>query len=212
MNESEPKIYKVISNICEGFYEEKKSKFIAVLAPVTSEQEALSFINSIKKKHYDARHNCYCFIIGPGKELVRSSDDKEPSGTAGKPMLEVLLGADITNVVAVVTRYFGGVLLGTGGLVRAYSEAVKDALLTASICEICYCVDFEIIIGYDLIDLVKRIIKDEQLTLLSDEYLEKVSFKLRSKIEEYPHIVSLLTELTQGRAVINKTGQGYYPI
>ncbi len=111
-----------------GEIEEKKSRFIATVAPVSSEEEAVVFIASMKKKYWDARHNCSAFITGDRGEKSRCSDDGEPSGTAGRPMLDVLEGAHVTNVCVVVTRYFGGTLLGTGGLVRAYSAAVRAAL------------------------------------------------------------------------------------
>ena len=111
-----------------GEYEEKKSRFIATLEPVSSEEEAAAFIAAIKKKYWDARHNCSAYIIGDDGRKTRCSDDGEPSGTAGRPMLDVLAGEKITNACVVVTRYFGGTLLGTGGLVRAYSAAVKDAI------------------------------------------------------------------------------------
>ena len=125
--------YRVVYQEGTGEYEEKKSRFIANIAPVSSEAEAVSFIESIRKKYYDARHHCTAFIIGRNKEVTRCSDDGEPSGTAGKPILEVLLGADVTNVAAVVTRYFGGTLLGTGGLVRAYTQAAREAIENAGI-------------------------------------------------------------------------------
>lgn len=111
-----------------GEIEEKKSRFIATVEPVSSEEEAADFIARIKKKYWDARHNCSAFIIGKSGEKTRCSDDGEPSGTAGRPMLDVLAKEGITNVCVVVTRYFGGTLLGTGGLVRAYSAAVKAGL------------------------------------------------------------------------------------
>ncbi len=111
-----------------GEIEEKKSRFIANIIPVTSEEEATDFIVRTKKKYWDASHNCSAFVIGDGGMLTRCSDDGEPSGTAGRPMLEVLLREKVTNICVVVTRYFGGTLLGTGGLVRAYQAAVKEAL------------------------------------------------------------------------------------
>ena len=120
--EKEFRPYKVIYQPGHGEYEEKKSRFIASLVPARSEEEAAVFIDSVKKKYYDARHNCSAFVIGRNRELTRCSDDGEPGGTAGKPMLEVLLTAGVTNGAAVVTRYFGGTLLGTGGLVRAYTQ------------------------------------------------------------------------------------------
>lgn len=212
MNNHEFKPYKVISSPAKGEYEEKKSKFICYLKPVSSEEEAAAFIASIKKKHYDARHNCSCIILGPEKEITRSSDDGEPSGTAGKPMLEVLTGADLTNIAAVVTRYFGGVLLGTGGLVRAYSEAVRNALSAATVQSVEYCVDFEITAGYDLINSIQRLIKDKDILLLSNEYAENVSFKLRVKKEAYEEALNALTEISLGKITVNGLGEGYYPI
>ena len=116
-----------------GEYEEKKSRFIATLEPVSSEEAATEFIASIKKKYWDARHNCSAFILGNNGEKTRCSDDGEPSGTAGRPMLNVLTGEHITNACVVVTRYFGGTLLGTGGLVRAYSAAVKEAISNSEV-------------------------------------------------------------------------------
>lgn len=112
----------------EGEIVEKKSRFIAQIEPVTTEEEAYAFIESIKKKHYDARHNCFAFSVGAGMPTLRFSDDGEPQGTAGKPILEVINGSGIHNICIVVTRYFGGTLLGTGGLVRAYTDASKEAL------------------------------------------------------------------------------------
>ena len=120
--------YKTIYAGGEGEITEKKSRFIATVRLVEKEEDALAFIEEMKKKYWDARHNCYAYSIGEHREFTRCSDDGEPSGTAGRPMLDVILGEDIYNVAVVVTRYFGGVLLGTGGLVRAYSGAVQADL------------------------------------------------------------------------------------
>lgn len=119
----------------EGVIIEKKSRFIATVEPVETVEEAEAFIEKMKKKYWDARHNCHAFTVGVDMPLSRCSDDGEPSGTAGKPMLEVLLGKEIHNVAVVVTRYFGGTLLGTGGLVRAYTQAVQEGLANCSIVE-----------------------------------------------------------------------------
>ncbi len=116
-----------------GEIEEKKSRFIANAEPVASEDEAASFVAAMKKKYWDARHNCSAYIVGDNGEKTRCSDDGEPSGTAGRPMLDVLANEHVTNVCVVVTRYFGGTLLGTGGLVRAYSAAVKAALANCEV-------------------------------------------------------------------------------
>lgn len=107
---------------------EKKSRFIGEIYPIGSEEEAQNIVNQIRKKHYDARHHCFAYVLGEKNEVERCSDDGEPSGTAGRPMLDLLVGAGVHDVLAVVTRYFGGTLLGTGGLVRAYSAATKEAL------------------------------------------------------------------------------------
>lgn len=118
-----------------GELEEKKSRFIASICPVRTEEEAMRFLAAKKKEYWDARHNCHAFVIGENAELQRCSDDGEPSGTAGRPMLEVLLGEELRDVAVVVTRYFGGTLLGTGGLVRAYQGAVKAGLSACKIAE-----------------------------------------------------------------------------
>ena len=112
---------------------EKKSRFIAHVFPVHSEEEAAGHIEQIRKKYWDARHNCHAFVIGPNNEISRCSDDGEPSGTAGRPILEVLQGQEIHDVLVVVTRYFGGTLLGTGGLVRAYSQATQAGLAASRV-------------------------------------------------------------------------------
>ena len=120
--------YRTVYEGGQGILTEKKSRFLADVRPVSSEEEALAFIEEMKKKYWDARHNCYAYTVGSNREYTRCSDDGEPSGTAGRPMLDVLLGEDLYNTAVVVTRYFGGVLLGTGGLVRAYSGAVQEGL------------------------------------------------------------------------------------
>ena len=125
--------YKAIYEGGQGEIVEKKSRFIAPVKEIESEEDALLFIEDTKKKYWDARHNCFAYVLGERHETARFSDDGEPGGTAGKPMLDVLLGEDIHNVAVVVTRYFGGTLLGTGGLVRAYSGAVKAGLAESTI-------------------------------------------------------------------------------
>ena len=127
--------YKILYKGGSGELVEKKSRFIADLCPVSSEEEALDFIEEIRKKYWDARHHCFAYIIGDRGQTARCSDDGEPSQTAGKPMMDVLAGAELHDVCAVVTRYFGGTLLGTGGLVRAYSGAVKEGMKNCVILE-----------------------------------------------------------------------------
>ena len=125
--------YKILYQGGTAEIVEKKSRFIASLRPVKSEEEALLFLEETRKRYWDARHNCYAWIIGENGEQKRCSDDGEPSQTAGRPMLDVLEGEGVCNVCAVVTRYFGGTLLGTGGLVRAYSSAVQEGLKNSTV-------------------------------------------------------------------------------
>ena len=127
--------YKILYRGGEGEIVEKKSRFIATTRPVESEEEAAAFIEEMRKKYWDARHNCSAYVIGDRGQTSRCSDDGEPPQTAGRPMLDVLLGAEVRNVCVVVTRYFGGTLLGTGGLVRAYSSAVQEGLKASIIVE-----------------------------------------------------------------------------
>lgn len=206
---SEIKSYRVLLEEATGEYEEKKSKFIAHIAHVTSEEEAISYINAMKKKYYDARHNCSAMIIGDDSSLVRSSDDGEPSGTAGRPMTEVLKGEGLTNVVAVVTRYFGGVLLGTGGLVRAYTEAVKDALSNASVGTITYSSDIELICEYSEVNSIQYFVENNPVECIATDYTDKVRFLLRCENSLEADIVAKLTQLTQGKSPIEVIARGY---
>ena len=204
--------YKIITQNEEGYYEEKKSKFISYLSYVESEEEALSFLSSIKKKHYDAKHNCFAMIIGADSSLTRSSDDKEPHGTAGMPILEVLKGAGLTNVICVVTRYFGGTLLGTGGLVRAYSEAARDAVSKATIATITYTADISITVDYSLVNSIQYYLNNNSIKLIDTVYSENVSFIVRVAHESASDTVKEFTELCNGRGSIEIVGEGYFPL
>lgn len=204
--------YKILTESCTGEYEEKKSKFIANLAFADSEEMANAYIASIRKKYYDARHNCTAMILNEDSSLVRSSDDGEPSGTAGKPMLEVLQGSGITNIVAVVTRYFGGTLLGTGGLVRAYSQAVKNALSEAKIASMEYCADIDVTCSYADINSIQYFIGNNNIFVIGSDYLENVVFHLRCKVENKDSLTKAITELTKGQALIEVKDTGFFPI
>ena len=202
--------YRVVYQAGSGEYEEKKSRFIANVVPVSSEEDATAFIDSIRKKYYDARHNCTAFIIGRNRELTRCSDDGEPSGTAGKPILEVLLSEGVTNVAVVVTRYFGGTLLGTGGLVRAYTQATKEGLADAGIATMRY--GKELTIGIDDTDVgkVQYILGSRQIEIAQSRYTENVEFDIRIPAEAVGALTKELTEATAARARIETTGEGYY--
>lgn len=183
--------------------EEKKSRFIAHIEPVTTEDEAANFIQMMKKQYYDARHNCYAFVIGDNSEIVRSSDDGEPSGTAGRPILEVLTGEGITNAVCVVTRYFGGTLLGTGGLVRAYQGATKGALNNSVILDKKEGINFTISCDYTDIGKLQYHFSTKGIRIISSDYGASVSFNIVVESDSFETIKKDLTELTSGKVIID---------
>lgn len=155
--------YKVVTMPGEGLYKEKGSKFFAEAFPVHSEAEVKAKVAEIKKKYFDAKHHCYAFIIGPDKSCYRSSDDGEPSGTAGKPILNQILSKDLTNVCVVVTRYFGGQLLGVPGLINAYKTSAREALDNCGVMEKTVDEVYSVSFGYPLLNEVMRILKEENL-------------------------------------------------
>lgn len=202
--------YRVICESGSGEYEEKKSRFLADIAPVSSAEEAVAFLNSVRKRYYDARHHCFAYVIGRNKEITRCSDDGEPGGTAGKPILEVLLGADVTNVAAVVTRYFGGTLLGTGGLVRAYTQAAKAGLEDARIAQMRYGTELTVRIDYGDVGRVQYLLETKRIMVQDSRYTDKVEYDLRVPDEQCDEIKKAITETTAGKAGITVTGKGYY--
>jgi len=158
---------------------EKKSKFIANVFYVESREEAENIIKQINKKYYDARHNCYAYrIITSDGIIEKASDDGEPSGTAGAPMLTILSKNELSNVLIIVTRYFGGILLGTGGLVKAYSEACSLCLENAQIVEKYIANVYKVEINYSDIDKFKYFAKNNKIVILNEEYLENVIFEI----------------------------------
>ena len=192
----------VIKDGGEGIYEEKKSRFLAKVYSVSTEQEANEYIEAARKKYWDARHNCYAFIIGTNSEVTRCSDDGEPSGTAGKPILEVISGMGVYNCLVIVTRYFGGTLLGTGGLVRAYTKACKDALEDSVLAKVVAGEEYTIVVDYSFVGKIQRIADDVGATIKSTEYLEKVSFTI--EIETGNNIEKQIIEGTNGKATVTK--------
>lgn len=191
--------YRVVLEGGQGEIVEKKSRFIATVRRVETEQEAAAFIEETKKKYWDARHNCSAFVIGSRAELTRCSDDGEPSGTAGRPMLEVLLAEELRNVAVVVTRYFGGTLLGTGGLVRAYTQAVKAGLdnsITGVMrqgVEICLQTD------YNDVGKVLYILGQRELEPLESLYGQDVQLTIQIPADQAQGLQRELVEATCGR-------------
>lgn len=181
---------------------EKKSRFIANIRPVNNESEASAFIDEIKKKYWDARHNCSAFVIGDNNEISRCSDDGEPSGTAGRPMLEILTKEEYQNVAVVVTRYFGGVLLGTGGLIRAYSAAVKEGLNNCKRGKVVKAVRFHLQMDYNDIGKIQNLLASKSDLVEDTTYLENVLMKLATPSLEADTREKELVEITMGKIVI----------
>ena len=189
---------------------EKKSRFIATVRPVRNEEEALAFLEEMRKQYWDARHNCYAYSVGRNREYTRCSDDGEPSGTAGRPMLDVILGEDIYNIAVVVTRYFGGVLLGTGGLVRAYSKAVQEGLSESLLIEKKKGISLKVTTDYTGIGKIQYIAGERQISILDSEYTDKVVLKLLVPNSETDAVQKAITEGTNGRAVMEKEKELYF--
>ena len=187
---------------------EKKSRFIGYAVPVSSEEEAYAFVE-IRKQHYDARHNCYAFAIGSENTLLRFSDDGEPQGTAGKPILEVITGNAVVNICIVVTRYFGGTLLGTGGLVRAYTEAAKLALSDAGIHKMQLMKLVKITTNYNDSGKVQYLLSNSDALIDSTDYTADVCFNVAVPADSYGCLVKQITESTSARALIEDSGEEY---
>lgn len=202
--------FLLLTQGAEAEFVEKKSRFIATVKPAASEEEAVAFIEEMKKKYYDARHNCSAFVIGSHAQITRSSDDGEPSGTAGRPMLEVLLGSGIRNVVAVVTRYFGGTLLGTGGLVRAYSGVLKEALEKCETAHQQYGVRFKISADYGMIGKIQYLLANNRIDIENSVYNASVELTVIAPIEEYDRLCKEIADATSARAGIEEVERLYY--
>ncbi|MBQ7360552.1 MAG: YigZ family protein [Lachnospiraceae bacterium] len=196
------KPYRILVEGGQGEIVEKKSRFIATFRKVETEEEALLFIEEMKKKYWDARHNCHAFVIGKNAETMRFSDDGEPGGTAGKPMLEVLLGEGVRNVAVVVTRYFGGVLLGTGGLVRAYTQAVQEGLRNSRTGWMKYGCLLSMETDYNGIGKILYLLGQSGLEPRDAEYTDVVSLKVLVPYEMRQALEKDITEATCGKAKI----------
>ena len=203
--------YRILLSGGQGEYEEKKSRFIATVRSVQTEEEAVSFIEEMKKKYWDARHNCSAYILPavPGQTAVlHSSDDGEPSGTAGRPMLDILKGRELTYTLACVTRYFGGVLLGTGGLVRAYSDSLMAALENAQIVKKQLCRKLSFSMDYQMIGKLKYVLDDYQAKMLKEEYGTMVDITIAIPEDMTERFKDYLTQTSAGK--ISVTDEGTY--
>lgn len=198
------KVRKIIITGADGEIMEKKSRFIGAIRYVSSEEEAIEFIKQRKKKYYDAKHNCSAYIIGENPPLIRVNDDSEPSNTAGKPILEVLEGEGLQNVVCVVTRYFGGVLLGTGGLVRAYQKATKEALRNTKMGILIKGVKLEVTSDYSDGEKIRYYAKSLGIDIKDIQYGVDVKMILQFPEAMVQMVGEEISKRTDGRAIINE--------
>ena len=206
------KEFRIVYKGGTGEIEEKKSRFIAHIAPVTSEEEAVQFINGKKKEFWDARHNCSAFVIGQNNEITRCNDDGEPAQTAGRPMLDVLLRENIHNCVVVVTRYFGGVLLGTGGLVRAYQAAVQEGLANCQLLSPKTGRECSIATDYNGYGKIEYVLRENNLPILNTDFGADVNIFSVAPSEMIENINKTIADKTAGNAVITWSDDIKYDI
>lgn len=195
-----------------GEFVMKKSKFIATVSPAQTEDEALAFIESLKKKYWDATHNCSAYIIGINNPIMRCSDDGEPSQTAGKPMLDVLVAKELTNLVVVVTRYFGGTLLGTGGLVKAYQSATVEGLDNSLVIKKEPGVHMQLVTDYNLVGKIQYLIGQENYYLISSDYTDTVKLNLIVPVEQTHSFHNKLADLSNGTLSATEIKKVYFAI
>ena len=199
--------YTTVANFGEGEISEKHSKFIASVYPVTTENEAVELINALKKKYWDAKHNVYAYVLKDG--TCRYTDDGEPSGTAGVPVLDTLKKQGIVNCLVVVTRYFGGILLGTGGLVRAYTAAANEGIKNAKVVKMVPAFVCKINCDYSEYDQLTRQLKDGNAKVQNSEFLENVQIEFTVRHENYDKLEEKLTEYFAGKLKITKIEEKY---
>lgn len=202
--------YKTVYEGGEGELVEKKSRFIATVRPVKTEEEANQFVEEMRKKYWDARHNCWAFILGERQEFKRCSDDGEPSQTAGKPMMDVLTGEGLTDVAVVVTRYFGGTLLGTGGLVRAYSGAVQEGLKNSTVITKYLGVKLSVTTDYNGVGKLQYLFGQKEIPILSADYTDKVVFTVLVESSRIQEIKKAITEATSATAQMEESEPVYF--
>lgn len=201
--------YRTIAGRCEARFEEKKSEFIGYAAPVSSEEEAVGFIEEIRAMHRKATHNCYAYILRENS-AARHSDDGEPSGTAGVPIYEVLRKGGLTDIVCVVTRYFGGILLGAGGLVRAYTRAAKDAVDAAEIKVMAMSEELKISLDYALYGRMPAIFQLFDVKVENENFGGNVEITLRVRAEQSEEFQKSLVDSCNGKIIVQGLQKDWY--
>ncbi len=202
--------YKAVYNGGEAEIIEKKSRFIATVKSVKTEEEAIEFIEGLKKKYWNATHNCFAYVIGERYQIQRFSDDGEPGGTAGKPMLDVLLGEEIHDTAVVVTRYFGGTLLGTGGLVRAYQSSTKAGLKASTVITKKHGYKVSVQTDYTGLGKIQYILGQKGISILNSEYTDKVVLEVLLPEADVKKVMAEITEGTNGQAVMEIQEECYF--
>jgi len=201
--------YFTVDGSATSEFQEKKSTFIGYVKRVDSEEEAKNFVNEIKNKHKEATHNVYAYVVGENKGIQRYSDDGEPQGTAGIPVLEVIKKNDLTDVAVVVTRYFGGILLGGGGLIRAYSKGASTAIEEAGIVEKVKGLNLKFILDYDLIGKKQYLCATNNFHIENTIYTDKVELHLFSEVIKKDEIIAAFIEATNGKVNIIEEDEEY---
>lgn len=201
--------YRTVKQQANDEYIIKHSRFIGYCCPVSSKEEAEAFIASIKSKHWDATHNVYAYVIREGN-IKRYSDDGEPQGTAGVPVLSVLEKEDVTDICVVVTRYFGGILLGGGGLVRSYSHTAKIALDKSKIITMAKAKELRIVCDYNFYGKLEAFLRSENIVILNSDFADSVSLTVRVKDDLYTVFTGKLTEMSNGKISPEIINENFY--
>lgn len=191
--------YKTITSLSEGIYTEKRSKFIAIAIPVRTLEEVKSHLETYQKKYYDARHVCYAYMLGHERLNFRANDNGEPSGTAGKPILGQINSNELTDILIIVVRYFGGIKLGTSGLIVAYKAAAADAIANATIIEKTVDDDISVVFEYPFMNDIMRIVKEEEPEILEQSYDMDCVIRLRIRRSMMPKLRSRLEKVETAR-------------
>jgi len=203
------KDYLTVLNEAVVEFEEKKSRFISTVRPVASEEEAQAFINVLRSKYWNATHNVYAYYIGGQTELQKFSDDGEPSGTAGLPVFEAIRKAGVQDVAVVVTRYFGGTLLGASGLVRAYGKSAALGIEAAGIVRKQLCIEAQVSLDYSLLGKIQAAAASKGYSVKDTVYTQNVDMYIYVPVDEYEPFCKVLTEASNGRAVISAGDKSY---
>ncbi|GAA0124118.1 YigZ family protein [Clostridium sp. ATCC 25772] len=202
--------YFTIKDEAKAEFNERKSVFIGYTKRVKTEDEAKEFVSKIKGMHKQATHNCSAYIVGENKNIQRYSDDGEPQGTAGIPILEVLKKNDLTDIAVVVTRYFGGILLGAGGLVRAYSKGASEVIKEAGIVEKVKGFEIRVILDYDLLGKIQYICGTNNWYIEDTIYTDKVELIMYCESSNYEEVSNSFVEATSGKVIISEEDEEFY--